>query len=89
MDWRILLGTFGMVFVSELGDKTWLAIINTSAATHAPASVLTGAILALCCSSLAAVALGWGAGLMLPVRILRIMVGISFLLCGVWFLLRS
>lgn len=89
MDWRIVLTTFGMVFASELGDKTWLAIITTSAATHTPSSVLTGAILALCCSSLVAVGLGWGVGLMLPAKLLRIVVGISFLLCGLWFLLRS
>lgn len=88
MDWRIVLTVFGMVFISELGDKTWLAIINTSAATHARASVLAGAVLALCCSSLVAVWLGWGVGMMLPAKLLRMVVGVSFLLCGLWFLLR-
>ncbi|MBI3615161.1 MAG: TMEM165/GDT1 family protein [Candidatus Omnitrophica bacterium] len=88
MDWRIVTATFGMVFVSELGDKTWLAIISTSAASQAPASVLTGAILALICSTLAAVGLGWGAGFALPAKLLRAGVGVSFILCGLWFLLR-
>jgi len=88
IDWRILAATFGMVFLSELGDKTWLAIITNSAATHSPVSVFSGAVLALCCSSLAAVVLGYGMGVVLPVKLLRIAVGISFLLFGLWFLLR-
>lgn len=88
MDWRLLAATFGMVFLSELSDKTWLAIITTSAASRAPASVLLGALLALGGSTLAAVGLGWGLGLALPRATLRIVVGVSFLICGLWFLLR-
>lgn len=88
IDWRILSATFGMVFLAEFGDKTWLAIISASAASRSPGSVLSGAILALCCSSLAAVVLGYGIGVVLPVRILRVAAGVSFLLFGLWFLLR-
>lgn len=88
IDLRILATTFGVVFVSELGDKTWLAIISAAAATRSPASVTSGAILALCCSSLTAVALGYGMGVVLPARLLRIVAGVSFLLFGLWFLLR-
>ena len=88
IDGRILAATFGMVFLAEMGDKTWLAIISTSAATHSPASVFSGAILALLCSSLAAVVLGYGMGVVLPVKLLRIVAGITFLAFGLWFLLR-
>lgn len=88
MDWRIFAATFAVVFLSELSDKTWLAIITTSAASRAPGAVLVGALLALACSTLAAVALGRWVGVMLPASTLRVVVGVSFLLCGLWFLLK-
>lgn len=88
MDWRIVVATVGMVFASELGDKTWLAIINTSAASHSRISVLIGALLGFACATLAAVGLGSGVGLVLPAKLLRMVVGVSFLICGLWLLLR-
>ena len=88
MDWRIVVATLGMVFASELGDKTWLAILNTSAAIPSRISVLIGAFLGFACATLAAVGLGSGVGLMLPAKVLRMAVGVSFLICGLWFLLR-
>ena len=70
-----------------MNSKTWLAIINTSAAGQAPISVFTGARWGLLCSAWVAVGIGGAIGLALPAKILRVVVGISFLVCGLWFLL--
>jgi len=44
---RILLSTFALLFVAELGDKTQLAVINMTAKHKAPIWVFLGATLAL------------------------------------------
>jgi len=46
-DWKLLWSTFALLFVAELGDKTQLAVICTSANTDCPRTVFLGASLAL------------------------------------------
>lgn len=46
-DWRLLWSTFALLFVAELGDKTQLAVILTSARSDHPWMVFLGAALAL------------------------------------------
>ncbi len=46
-DWRLLWSTFVLLFVAELGDKTQLAVILSSANTDRPWTVFLGAALAL------------------------------------------
>ena len=36
MDWQILLSTFGLVFVAELGDKTQLAVMTQTCKFRRP-----------------------------------------------------
>jgi putative Ca2+/H+ antiporter (TMEM165/GDT1 family) len=48
MQWRVLLTTFGLVFLAELGDKTQLMTISLVGRTKAPWPVFAGACLALC-----------------------------------------
>jgi putative Ca2+/H+ antiporter (TMEM165/GDT1 family) len=47
IDWKLLWSTFALLFVAELGDKTQLAVICTSANTDCPRTVFLGAALAL------------------------------------------
>jgi putative Ca2+/H+ antiporter (TMEM165/GDT1 family) len=47
IDWKLLWSTFVLLFVAELGDKTQLAVICTSANTDRPRTVFLGASLAL------------------------------------------
>jgi putative Ca2+/H+ antiporter (TMEM165/GDT1 family) len=47
MDWKLLWSTFVLLFVAELGDKTQLAVICTSASSGCPRTVFLGATLAL------------------------------------------
>lgn len=36
MDWRILLTTFGVIFLAEMGDKTQLAAMTMAAESSDP-----------------------------------------------------
>jgi putative Ca2+/H+ antiporter (TMEM165/GDT1 family) len=51
MDWRLLVTTFAMIFLAEMGDKTQLAAMALSAESKKPLTVLLGASLALTCVS--------------------------------------
>ena len=44
---RVLLSTFALLFVAELGDKTQLAVISMTAKHKAPLWIFVGATLAL------------------------------------------
>jgi Ca2+/H+ antiporter, TMEM165/GDT1 family len=47
MDLRVLLTTFGIIFLAEMGDKTQLAAMTMAAQTKRPWAVFVGASLAL------------------------------------------
>ncbi len=46
-NWKLLWSTFALLFVAELGDKTQLAVVLTSANSERPWTVFLGAALAL------------------------------------------
>ena len=60
MDWKLLLSTFLVVFVAELGDKTQLAVLSLAASGSSRWVVFGGSALALVASSAIAVLLGEG-----------------------------
>jgi putative Ca2+/H+ antiporter (TMEM165/GDT1 family) len=47
MDWKLLMTTFGTLFLAELGDKTQLACVMLAAKTEKPWTVFLGSSLAL------------------------------------------
>jgi putative Ca2+/H+ antiporter (TMEM165/GDT1 family) len=47
MNWKVLLTTFGLLFLAELGDKTQLAVISLTAKHKTPWAVFVGASLAM------------------------------------------
>jgi len=47
INWKLFWSTFALLFVAELGDKTQLAVICTSASCDRPWTVFLGASLAL------------------------------------------
>jgi putative Ca2+/H+ antiporter (TMEM165/GDT1 family) len=47
MDLRVLLTTFGIIFLAEMGDKTQLAAMTMAAQPKRPWAVFVGASLAL------------------------------------------
>ncbi len=47
MDWRVLLTTFGVIFLAEMGDKTQIAAMTMAAEKKRPWEVFIAASLAL------------------------------------------
>ena len=47
MDWRVLLTTFGVIFLAEMGDKTQLAAMTMAAQSKKPWAVFFAAAVAL------------------------------------------
>jgi putative Ca2+/H+ antiporter (TMEM165/GDT1 family) len=84
---RILLSTFALLFIAELGDKTQLAVISMTAKHKAPLWIFLGAALAL----VAVTALGVLGGELLtriiPEAILRKIAAVLFVGMGLlmWF----
>ena len=83
MDWNMLLTTFGLVFVAELGDKTQLAVLTQTCKHRRPWAVFLGASLAL----LAVTALGAAGGQLVsrlvPLHVLRWVAAAAFIVMGV------
>lgn len=87
MDWKLLISTFGAVFVAELGDKTQLATLSMASGTTSKWAVFAGSALALCATSALAVIGGdLVARIISPAWLRRISGGV-FLVLGALFLL--
>ena len=84
---RVMLSTFALLFVAELGDKTQLAVISMTAKHKMPLWVFLGATLALA----AVTAIGvLGGGLLtrfIPELVLRKIAAVLFVVMGIlmWF----
>ncbi len=83
MDLRILLASFALVFLAELGDKTQLTALAFSSSSRSPWAVFLGTSLALVTASALAVAFGEVLSRVLPVKVLHISSAILFILMGV------
>ncbi|HKP71641.1 MAG TPA: TMEM165/GDT1 family protein [Pyrinomonadaceae bacterium] len=83
MEWKIILTTFGVIFLAEMGDKTQLAAMTMAAETRRPWAVLVGATLALACVSALGVAVGGLLGNYLPLVLIKRVAAVAFILIGV------
>ncbi len=84
MDWKVLITTFGTIFLAEIGDKTQLAAILMTSKTRQPLSVFLGAIAALCLVTLVGVAVGEGLVSIIPQHVLKKGAALAFILVGIW-----
>lgn len=82
MDWRVLLTTFGVIFLAEMGDKTQLAAMTMAAQTKRPWTVLIGASLALACVSAIGVIVGGTLGHYLPIIWIKRAAAVAFIVIG-------
>jgi len=89
MDWRVLLTTFGVIFLAEMGDKTQLAAMTMAAQTKRPWAVLLGAALALTTVSAIGVVVGSVIGDYLPLIWIKRVAAIAFILIGTLILLNK
>ena len=83
MDWKVLLSTFGILFLAELGDKTQLAVITLTTETKKPLGVFFGAILALALVTLLGVVFGSLIQQWIPPSVLRKAAAVVFVTLGV------
>jgi putative Ca2+/H+ antiporter (TMEM165/GDT1 family) len=87
MDLKVLLTTFGMIFLAELGDKTQLATFSFAAESKSPLAVFLGSAGALVLTSLLAVILGAGVSRLIPANYIKTGAGVLFILLGLWMVL--
>ncbi len=80
MDWELLALTFITVFVAEIGDKSLLAAIALTGSSKAPQAVFLASITALILASSLGVIVGLGIGEFLPVKLLKGIAAIGFIL---------
>lgn len=83
MEWRVLITTFGAIFLAEIGDKTQLAAMTMAAQTKRPLSVFIGATLALACVSALGIVVGGMLGEYLPLEWIKRAAAIMFIIIGV------
>src|SRR5437867_10353421 len=83
MDWRVMLTTFGIVFLAEMGDKTQIAAMTMAAEKKRPWAVFLGASLALAAVSAIGVIVGSALGNYLPLEWIKRAAGIAFFVIGI------
>ena len=88
MDLKPLISTFVLLFVSELGDKTQIAVILQAAKFQSPLLVLVGAALALTLVSAIGVGVGHACAAFLPRDLIRYIGGGLFIVMGSLMLLK-
>lgn len=87
MDWRVVVSTFGLIFLAELGDKTQLAAIAMAAESRTPLAVFVGAVAALALVTLLGVAIGGTLTRVIPAQYIRMGAGALFIVVGVFMLI--
>ena len=87
MDWRVMLTTFGIIFLAEMGDKTQIAAMTMAAEKKRPWAVFLGASLALAAVSAIGVIVGSALGNYLPLEWIKRVAGLAFIVIGILVLL--
>ena len=87
MDWRVMLTTFGVIFLAEMGDKTQIAAMTMAAEKKRPWEVFIAASLALVAVSAIGVVVGGALSQYLPLAWIKRGAGASFVVIGILVLL--
>ena len=84
---KVMLSTFALLFVAELGDKTQLAVISMTAKHKMPIWIFIGATLALASVTALGVLGGELLTRFIPEMVLRKIAAVLFVVMGVlmWF----
>ena len=89
MDLKVLLTTFGMIFLAELGDKTQLATLAFAAESKSRLAVFIGSAAALVLTSLVAVVIGAAVSRLVPPNYIKTGAGALFIVLGLWMLIST
>ena len=87
MDLRVLLTTFGIIFLAEMGDKTQLAAMTMAADSKKPWAVFIGASIALAAVSGLGVLVGSVVGDYVPMIWVKRVAATAFIVIGVLMLM--
>jgi putative Ca2+/H+ antiporter (TMEM165/GDT1 family) len=83
MDFRVLMTTFGIIFLAEMCDKTQLAAMTMAAQTKKPWAVFIGSSLALAAVSALGVMVGGVIGDYVPLEWVKRGAAVAFIVIGV------
>jgi len=83
MDFKILLTTFGTLFLAEIGDKTQLACVLMASKTQKPWTVFLGASLALVLACFLGVVFAQIISQKIPTEIIKKIAAAGFVIMGV------
>jgi Ca2+/H+ antiporter, TMEM165/GDT1 family len=83
MDFRVILTTFGIIFLAEMGDKTQLAAMTMAAQTKRPWAVFIGSSLALAAVSALGVVVGSLIGDYVPLEWVKRGAAVAFIIIGI------
>ncbi len=89
MDFKILISTFGLIFLAELGDKTQIATLSFSMESKSPFSVFLGSAAALVCTSFIAVYGATYFSKWIPMEWVPRISGVLFIVIGIFYLVKS
>lgn len=89
MDWKSFAAAFGLVFISEIGDKTQLATILLAGKAKQPWMVFAGSALALVSITALGVIVGTAIAKYVPEKHINIGSAILFIAIGVFFLVKE
>ena len=82
MNWNVLLSTFGLVFLAELGDKTQLAVVTQTCKFRSPWAIFAGGSLALTAVTVIGAVGGQLLGVFIPQNIIRMVAALAFVVMG-------
>lgn len=86
VNWKVLILSFGTLFLAELGDKTQLAVFTLVTETKSPLMVFFGASLALVAVTFIGAAFGGWVTRYVPANFLRLGAGLLFVGIGLFIL---
>jgi putative Ca2+/H+ antiporter (TMEM165/GDT1 family) len=89
MDWKLFGTVFGTVLLTEIGDKTQLAVLTFASGSGSRLAVFLGGTTALALTTLVAVLIGDALSNVVPVRVLHILAAVSFVVIGIVMLIRT
>jgi putative Ca2+/H+ antiporter (TMEM165/GDT1 family) len=79
---KLIISTFMLVFVAELGDKTQITTMLLSAESNSKMAIFIGSSLALVCTSFMGVILGSVLNKYIPPTVIQKIAAVAFVVIG-------
>lgn len=86
---KLIISTFLLVFLAELGDKTQLTTMMLAAKSQSKIGIFIGSSLALVCASLVGVLLGSVISKYIPQNVIQTAAAVAFIIIGILLLFNK